>query len=204
MRLLGHRGSGWIPQVENPGHPEISQRGSVARSEFVSRFRFISGRTFKERSFISLRMTILRRMVSSSNTLTPTLRSVPPPRQFLEECEKKEVRVYGTWKNIRKIVGVRAERSFASLGTTILRRIVAWKNIRNFVSRRFSAGLDSVSLKGGGPSRLPSKLGVNRIKRGSPGKAGMQKAHTVADLSNLARATISSSKYFVQRKLKKF
>ena len=97
------------------------------------------------------------------------------------------------------------ERSFASLRTTILRRIVAWKNIRNFVACGFSrTGMESVRVEGGCPSRLPSELGVNRVKHGGPGKAGMQKTHTVADLSDLARATVSSSKYFVQRKSKKF
>jgi hypothetical protein len=32
-------------------------------------------------------------------------RIIPPPRQFCEECENTGVRVYGTWKNIRKTGG---------------------------------------------------------------------------------------------------
>jgi hypothetical protein len=31
-------------------------------------------------------------------------KKVGTPRQFLEECETKGVKRYGTWKNIRKII----------------------------------------------------------------------------------------------------
>src|SRR5690242_589157 len=37
----GTRGSGWIPQVENPGYAEISQTSSAGDVDFVSWFLFI-------------------------------------------------------------------------------------------------------------------------------------------------------------------
>jgi len=40
----GTGGSGWIPRVENPGHPEISQRSSAEGVDFVSCLGFILGR----------------------------------------------------------------------------------------------------------------------------------------------------------------
>ena len=36
MRLLGHRGTAVGPPGKNPGHSEISQRGSAADVDFVS------------------------------------------------------------------------------------------------------------------------------------------------------------------------
>src|SRR5690348_5145606 len=39
----GTRGSGWIPQVENPGYAEISQTSSAGDVDFVSWFLFILG-----------------------------------------------------------------------------------------------------------------------------------------------------------------
>jgi hypothetical protein len=39
MRLAGAQGDrGGSPRVENPGHTEISQRGSAGDVDFVSRF----------------------------------------------------------------------------------------------------------------------------------------------------------------------
>jgi hypothetical protein len=63
-------------------------------------------------------------------------KDTPTPRQFFEECENTRLRGYGTWKNIRNLIGRGTNLPHPSVPMKAVRKSLAGKELSVFLSCR--------------------------------------------------------------------